>query len=130
MMKNNSLSISGITLTFWALFIAFIFFVSIACVFEREQWHWPNMMQWFAIIYGGVITFALSYLAWFHVARKLSPVNSGLSIMLVPVFGVTSGAFVLGEAVSIIDIAALILILMAMAVVLIPKGKWRSMLSL
>ena len=127
MMKNNFLSISGVALTFWALFIAFIFFVSIALVFEREQWHWPNMLQWFAIVYGGVITFALSYLAWFHVARKLSPVNSGLSIMLVPVFGVTGGAFVLGEAVSIIDIAALILILIAMAVVLIPKDKWRSL---
>ena len=127
MMKNNFLSISGVALTFWALFIAFIFFVSIALVFEREQWHWPNMLQWFAIVYGGVFTFALSYLAWFHVARKLSPVNSGLSIMLVPVFGVTGGAFVLGEAVSIIDIAALILILIAMAVVLIPKDKWRSL---
>ena len=77
-------------------------------------------------MYGGVITFALSYVAWFHVARKLSPVNSGLAIMLVPVFGVTGGAFLLGEAVSNIDIAALILILIAMAVVLIPKEKWRS----
>ena len=46
--------------------------------------------------------------------------------MLVPVFGVTGGAFVLGETVSIIDIASLILILIAMAVVLIPKEKWRS----
>lgn len=126
MMKNNSLSINGIALTFWALLLAFIFFVLIAIVFERDQWQWPNIFQWIAIVYGGVITFALSYVAWFHVARKLSPVNSGLSIMLVPVFGVTGGAFVLGETVSIIDIASLILILIAMAVVLIPKEKWRS----
>jgi drug/metabolite transporter (DMT)-like permease len=126
MMKNNSLSISGIALTFWALFLAFLVFTLIALVFEREHWQWPNVVQWLAIVYGGVITFALSYVAWFHVARKLSPVNSGLSIMLVPVFGVTGGAFVLGEAVSNMDIAALILILIAMAVVLIPKEKWRS----
>ena len=126
MMKNNSLSVNGIALTFWALFIAFIVFTLIAFAFERENWLWPNIFQWLAIVYGGVITFALSYVAWFHVARKLSPVNSGLSIMLVPVFGVTGGAFLLGEAVSNIDIAALILILIAMAVVLIPKEKWRS----
>ena len=126
MMKNNSLSVNGIALTFWALFIAFIIFTLIAFAFERENWQWPNIIQWLAIVYGGVITFALSYVAWFHVARKLSPVNSGLSIMLVPVFGVTGGAFLLGEAVSNIDIAALILILIAMAVVLIPKEKWRS----
>lgn len=126
MMKNNSLSVNGVALTFWALFIAFIIFTLIAFAFERENWQWPNIFQWLAIVYGGVITFALSYVAWFHVARKLSPVNSGLSIMLVPVFGVTGGAFLLGEAVSNIDIAALILILIAMAVVLIPKEKWRS----
>ena len=126
MMKNNYLSINGIALTFWALFLAFIFFALIAIVFERDQWQWPNLFQWFAIVYGGVITFALSYVAWFHVARKLSPVKSGLSIMLVPVFGVTGGALVLGETVSIIDMASLILILIAMAVVLIPKEKWIS----
>lgn len=45
----------------------------------------------------GVITFAVSYVAWFHVARKLSAVSSGLSIMLVPVFGVTGGALILGR---------------------------------
>jgi drug/metabolite transporter (DMT)-like permease len=129
MMKNNSLSVNGIALTFWALFIAFIIFTLIAFAFERENWQWPNIFQWLAIVYGGVITFALSYVAWFHVARKLSPVNSGLSIMLVPVFGVTGGAFLLGEAVSNIDIAALILILIAMAVVLIPKEKWRSIFN-
>ncbi|MFM9993581.1 MAG: DMT family transporter, partial [Burkholderiaceae bacterium] len=40
MMKNNSLSINGIALTFWALLLAFIFFVLIAIVFERDQWQW------------------------------------------------------------------------------------------
>ena len=87
MMKNSKLSISGITLTFWALFIAFVFFVITTTIFEQDLWEWPNLMQWLAILYGGVITFAVSYVAWFHVARKLSAVSSGLSITLVPVFG-------------------------------------------
>jgi O-acetylserine/cysteine efflux transporter len=78
-------------------------------------------LQWLAILYGGVITFALSYVAWFHVARKLSAVSSGLSIMLVPVFGVTGGALVLGESVTLPDLSALMLILLAMFVVLTPN---------
>jgi drug/metabolite transporter (DMT)-like permease len=41
--------------------------------------------------------------------------------MLVPVFGVTGGALVLGETVMAPDIAALFLILMAMVVVLSPN---------
>jgi len=63
----------------------------------------------------------VSYVAWFHVARKLSAVSSGLSIMLVPVFGVTGGALVLGESVTTPDVSALILILIAMVVVLSPN---------
>ena len=121
MVKHKKLALHGVALTFWALVIAFVFFFGITAAFERDQWAWPNFLQWLAILYGGVITFAVSYVAWFHVARKLSAVSSGLSIMLVPVFGVTGGALVLGESVMIPDIAALFLILMAMVIVLSPN---------
>jgi len=129
MMKNSKLSVSGITLTFWALFIAFFFFLAITIIFERDLWEWPTLMQWLAILYGGVITFAVSYVAWFHVARKLSAVSSGLSIMLVPVFGVTGGALILGEAVTMPDIIALVLILLSMLVVLFPDSKFKDLIS-
>ncbi len=129
MMKNSKLSVSGITLTFWALFIAFFFFLAITIIFERDLWEWPTLMQWLAILYGGVITFAVSYVAWFHVARKLSAVSSGLSIMLVPVFGVTGGALILGEAVTLPDIIALVLILLSMLVVLFPDSKFKDLIS-
>ena len=129
MMKNSKLSVSGITLTFWALFIAFFFFLAITIIFERDIWEWPTLMQWLAILYGGVITFAVSYVAWFHVARKLSAVSSGLSIMLVPVFGVTGGALILGEAVTMPDIIALVLILLSMLVVLFPDSKLKDLIS-
>ena len=92
--------------------------------FETDQWVWPNFLRVLAILYGGVITFAFSYVAWVHVARKLSAVSIGLSIMLVPVFGVTGGALVLGESISVADISALFLILIAMAVVLTPNFKF------
>ncbi len=124
MVKHTVLALHGVALTFWALFIAFVFFVFVTLAFETDQWAWPNSLQWLAILYGGVITFAVSYVAWFHVARKLSAVSSGLSIMLVPVFGVTGGALVLGESISVADISALFLILIAMAVVLTPNFKF------
>ena len=126
MVKHTVLALHGVALTFWALFIAFVFFVFFTIAFETDQWAWPNFLQWLAILYGGVITFAVSYVAWFHVARKLSAVSSGLSIMLVPVFGVTGGALVLGESISVADISALFLILIAIAVVLTPNFKFRD----
>jgi drug/metabolite transporter (DMT)-like permease len=123
MMKNSKLNLHGVALTFWALFIAFAFFLLSTVTFEIEQWAWPNFLQCLAILYGGIITFAVSYVAWFHVARKLSAVSSGLSIMLVPVFGVIGGALVLDESVTYTDICALFLILLAMVIVLSPNAK-------
>ena len=67
------------------------------------------------------MTFAISYVAWFRVARKLTPVASGLSIMLVPMVGLLGGYWMLNEVVESADIMALLLILLAMAIVLIPR---------
>jgi drug/metabolite transporter (DMT)-like permease len=123
MMKNSKLSISSISLTFWMLFSGMLIFSLIALVFERQAWRWPHLLEWLAVLYGGTITFAVSYVAWFRVARKLTPVTSGLSIMLVPVVGLMGGAWMLGESIAQSDLYALALILSAMAVVLLPSRK-------
>ena len=120
MMKHSRLSISSISLTFWMLLTGAVCFSVMALLFERNDLHWPQATQWLAIVYGGVMTFAVSYVAWFRVARKLTPVTSGLSIMLVPVVGVFGGHFFLGELLGASDVLALLFILTAMAIVLIP----------
>lgn len=121
MMKNCSLSISSVSLTFWSLLVGTVVFAVYAVALEMPRWRWPSPIEWLAIAYGGLVTFALSYVAWFRVARKLSPVASGLSIMLVPVIGVMGGAWMLGETVAIYDLLALGFILLAMGLVLTPR---------
>ncbi len=121
MMKNCKISISSISLTFWMLLLAAICFTVLAFVFEQDRWAWPTWMQFAAIFYAGAVTFAISYVAWFRVARKLTPVASGLSIMLVPMVGLAGGYWMLNEVVGLADITALFLILLAMVIVLIPR---------
>lgn len=118
MMKNATLSISSVSLTFWSLLAGTVVFCLVAISFESSRWRWPGLLEWLAIAYGGLVTFALSYVAWFRVARKLPPVASGLSIMLVPVVGLISGAMMLGETIALVDIIALGFILLAMGLVL------------
>jgi drug/metabolite transporter (DMT)-like permease len=120
MLKNCKISISSLTLTFWMLLLASICFIVLALVFEQERWTWPTWIQFAAIFYAGSVTFAISYVAWIHVARKLTPVASGLSIMLVPMMGLIGGYWMLDEVVAVADIVALLLIILAMAIVLIP----------
>ena len=69
------------------------------------------------------MTFSVCYVAWFKVARKLTPVASGLSIMLVPVVGVFGSALVLEEEITREDLMALGFILLAMALVLVPAPR-------
>jgi drug/metabolite transporter (DMT)-like permease len=121
MVKHARLSISSVSLTFWSLLCGTVVFSLFAVGLEREHWRWPLWTEWLAIAYGGGMTFAVSYVAWFQVARKLSPVASGLSIMLVPVVGVFGGAIALGETIALADIMALGFILLAMTLVLAPR---------
>jgi drug/metabolite transporter (DMT)-like permease len=121
MMKNCKISISSMTLTFWMLLLAAACFTVLAFIFEQDRWAWPTWMQFAAIFYAGAVTFAISYVAWFRVARKLTPVASGLSIMMVPMVGLFGGYWMLNELVGLADIMALVLILLAMVIVLIPR---------
>ena len=121
LLKHSKLSISSIALTFWMLTFGFVFFTIIGLFFENQVWRWPNLLEWLAIIYSGGLSFGVGYVAWFLVARKLTPVTSGLSIMLVPVLGLISGAVFLGEQISYTDIVALLLILFAILLVLTPS---------
>ena len=83
----------------------------------------PTIGEWGAILYNAILVFGLCHIIWFRLARKLPPIASSLSIMLIPVLGVFSGAWALNETIGVYDISALALILIAMAVVLLPQKK-------
>ena len=76
--------------------------------------------QWWPILYNAFGVFAFCQVAWFSLAKSLPPVVSSLSIMIIPVVGVMSGSFFLGEVPHWPDFVALVLILGAMAVILVP----------
>jgi drug/metabolite transporter (DMT)-like permease len=59
-------------------------------------------------------------------ARKLPPAASGLSVMLIPVLGVFSGMWILGEQPHWQDYVALALILVALTTVLLPARAARG----
>jgi drug/metabolite transporter (DMT)-like permease len=120
MVKHNSLAVSSVVLNFWSLAIAFFLSTILAAVVEQSLWRAPTVMEWIGIFYNGAIVLALGYVAWFTVARRLSAVSSGLSIMFVPMVAVFGGAIWLSEPITATDLLALAFILAAMASVLLP----------
>lgn len=113
-----------LVITFWSQVLALIVCGSIALAFERHQIrHWPNLHTWAAIGFNAVLVFGFAQLVWFRMATILSPVASGLSVMLIPVIGVFSGVWLLGERLLWQDWAALGCILIAIATVLMPAPR-------
>ena len=92
----------------------------LALLFERPQWRVPGAATWGAIAYNAVLIFGFAHAAWFYLARGLPPVASSLSVMLIPVLGVFSGALWLGEKVHWQDGAAVLLMVVAIGSVLWP----------
>lgn len=113
-----------LVLTFWMMVIALVICLPIMVVLEREQIvRAPNALEWAAVVYNGVLVFCAAQLVWFRLATILPPVASALSVMLIPVVGLFSGIWLLGEQPAWQDWAALGCVLLAIATVLRPKGK-------
>lgn len=72
-------------------------------------------------MFNAVLVFGFAQAAWFYLARSLPPVASTLSVMLIPVLGVFSGAVGLGEVLHWQDWAAVGLMMLSIAAVLWPK---------
>jgi drug/metabolite transporter (DMT)-like permease len=118
-MKRSQIDLSTIALTFWMLVITTIAMSIGAIVLERGDWRVPTAAEFGAILYNGVIIFGLVHVMWFRLARLLPPVASSISVMMIPVVGVFSGAWILNESPHWQDYAAILLILVAMSAVLL-----------
>ncbi|MCD9124054.1 MULTISPECIES: DMT family transporter [Cupriavidus] len=118
LMKRTPVDIPLGTLTFWMLAVALPFLLIGTMLFE-DGWRMPNAIEWAAILYNAVVVFAFCHLVWFALARSLPPVVSSLSIMFIPVVGVFSGMWLLGEQPHWQDYAAIVLMFAALASVLL-----------
>lgn len=120
-MKRSCLDMPTISLTFWMLALATAVMAVISIVLESSRWHVPDGTTMASMAYNAIIIFGFAHVVWFGLARSLPPVASSLSVMMIPVLGVFSGAWLLGETPHWQDYAAMGLILIAMCTVLLKK---------
>lgn len=123
LMRRHLTQMPIIALTFWMLVMTVVVMFAVSIVFERPRWRMPDATEWASIVYNMVLAVAFCHVVWSMLARKLPPAASGLSVMMIPVLGVFSGMWLLGERPFWQDYAALGLIVIALATVfLVPKG--------
>jgi drug/metabolite transporter (DMT)-like permease len=121
-LKRANLQIPTISLTFWMLTMTILLMALASLVFEHAAWRLPDAREAAAILYNALVIFGFAHVVWFGLARRLPPVASSLSVMMIPVLGVFSGAWMLGEVLHWQDYAAMLLILLGMSSVLLRRA--------
>jgi drug/metabolite transporter (DMT)-like permease len=120
-LRRSPIDVPLLAIVFWMTVLTAMVMGMAACIFERGQWRAPEPLVWGSIAYNAVGVFGFAHAAWFYLARTLPPVASSISVMLIPVLGVFSGAVLLGETVHGTDWAAVALIVVAIALVLLKR---------
>jgi drug/metabolite transporter (DMT)-like permease len=114
---------STLAISFWMTLATTLWMSLLSVLFERADWMAPSPAQWAAIVYNAIGVFAFAQVVWLMLARELPPIASTLSVMFIPVLGVFSGAWWLGEVLHWQDWAAVVLVVLAIVSVLWPAAK-------
>lgn len=119
-LRRTRMTAPTLAIVFWMTLITTLVMTVLATLVERERWTMPDQVAWLAIVFNAVLIFGFAQPVWLYLARALPPIASTLSVMLIPVLGVLSGALWLGEVLHWQDFAAIALMLAAIASVLLP----------
>lgn len=121
LLRRTTIPLPTLTLSFWMTVLATLTLGVLATLFEHERWKAPPPAAWSGIAFNAIAIFGFAHAVWFSLARSLPPVASSLSVMFIPVLGVFSGAWWLGEVLHWQDWAAVALMVVAIASVLWPS---------
>jgi drug/metabolite transporter (DMT)-like permease len=119
-LRRTKLAAPALALSFWMTAMTAVVMGVLAVLFEAPQWRMPDATATGAILYNAVLIFGYAHDAWTVLAKGLPPIASTLSVMLIPVVGVFSGALWLREAVHWQDWTAVVLMTVALGSVLWP----------
>jgi len=121
MLRRSTVPVPLLAIVFWMTFACMVVMSVLAVGLESPRWRVPELPVVGAVAFNAVIIFGFSQAAWLYLAKTLPPVASSISVMMIPVLGVFSGAWLLGEVLHWQDWAAVALVIAAIALVLWPK---------
>jgi len=118
--RHTKMTVPTLTIVFWMTGMTTLLMSLLAIGFELDRWAMPTATTWGSIFYNAIGVFVFAQAAWLGLARSLPPLASSLSVMFIPVLGVFTGAWWLGEVLHWQDWAAVVLVVAAIASVLWP----------
>ncbi len=124
-MKRWPVDLPTTSFTGWQMLLALLPILSGALIFEKGSFS-PfelSTLPLLGLIYNAIVSSIFCNWAWIKIATHAPISVSSLSTLMIPIVGVFSGMFVLGERPQWSDFAALLLVVAAVAVVLMPQRR-------
>ncbi|MDW8340130.1 MAG: DMT family transporter [Geminicoccaceae bacterium] len=92
--------------------------------FVLGAWPDPERVTWegvLALLYVVFVALVFCFTAYLRIVRSLPAIVASLSTLAIPVVGVASSAWLLGEPVGVRELVALLLVVAAIGLVLVPR---------
>jgi drug/metabolite transporter (DMT)-like permease len=122
-MRRTKIQAPTLAIVFWMTLASTSVMTIATVLFERDRWMTPPPATWGAIAYNALLIFGFAQAIWMIMARNLPPIASSMSVMMIPVLGVVSGAWWLDEQLHWQDGAAIVLVIVAIASVMLPARR-------
>jgi len=101
---------STLQYTTWQMAVGAVFLSVYCAIYEHgaTQWSWKALSY---LLYNGVLASAVAYFLWTYILSNTEAGKASISILIVPIIGVLSGVFLLGESLYWTTIVGMTLIL-------------------
>ncbi|MSR12969.1 MAG: DMT family transporter [Gammaproteobacteria bacterium] len=116
-MKRRPVPTSPLVATGWQILIASIPISVVALILGDGQWFVPSTQTIIIIAYITVVPLCIGNLCWFSIVRALPANLAGLSMIMVPVLAMITGALVLHEPLGPLEVGAIFCSVAALALV-------------
>ena len=120
-LRRSAMEVPVLAIGFWMTVITTVVVMLYVVIGDGLPADWPSTAVLTAVAYNALLIFGFCHVAWFALARVLPPVAASVSISLIPVLGLFSGALWLNEVLHWQDGAAVILIMLAIGIALWPN---------
>lgn len=107
--------------TAWQLMLGSLPMILAGILIERPQSYALSAIAAWSWLYMAVVAMAICYFCWFAALRRLPPTTASLGMMLIPVIGTISAAFMLGEPFGMREVLALALVVGGIALALVRR---------
>jgi drug/metabolite transporter (DMT)-like permease len=121
LMRRSRLALPTPVITVWMMLLSSVVFWLLAAVAEPfPDWRFTAPM-WAALAWGFAINYGIAQIIWFGLARELPATASAFSIMAVPLVGILSAAWIVGEIPRWQDWVAMLFVVGAIAATLLAR---------